>query len=204
MEIKKHGGTIALILAMGLMLSYGIPPIRIGIGMAMNVLFGPMLTVFPFFIVILILSTLTGLYSSIIQKYTIDYEKMQETQTRMKEFQKEFREAQLSEDEKKIKKLEARRDKMMQEQLELSRDQFKPMSYILLVSVPIFLWLLFVMPTLVADPTYLYKTITFPYLGEIGLTHTAISFIPAWILWYMLCSLSISQIIRKSMNIGGL
>jgi uncharacterized membrane protein (DUF106 family) len=205
MDIKQHGGTIALILAMGLMMSYVIPPVRDGIGLAMNFLFGPLLVVFPFFIIILILSTLTGLYSSIIQKYTIDYERMQESQARMKEFQKEFREAQLSEDEKKIKKLEAKRDKMMQEQLELSRDQFKPMSYILLVSVPIFLWLLYVMPTLVAEnSTYLYKTITFPYLGEILLTESAISFIPAWILWYMLCSLSISQIIRKSMNIGGL
>jgi uncharacterized membrane protein (DUF106 family) len=204
MDIRKHGGTIALILAMGLMLSYGIPPIRIGIGMAMDVLFGPLLSIFPFFIIILILSTLTGLYSSIIQKYTIDYERMQESQARMKEFQREFREAQLSQDEKKIKKLEGKKDKMMQEQLELSRDQFKPMSYILLVSVPIFLWLLFVMPNLIADPTYVYKTIIFPYLGEIILTDSAISFIPAWILWYMLCSLAISQIIRKSMNIGGL
>jgi uncharacterized membrane protein (DUF106 family) len=205
MVLKEHGGTIALILAMGLMMSYVIPPVRDGIGLAMNFLFGPLLAVFPFFIIILILSTLTGLYSSIIQKYTIDYERMQESQARMKEFQKEFREAQLSEDEKKIKKLEAKRDKMMQEQLELSRDQFKPMSYILLVSVPIFLWLLYVMPSLVAEnSTYLYKTITFPYLGEILLTESAISFIPAWILWYMICSLSISQIIRKSMNIGGL
>jgi Predicted membrane protein len=205
MDLKKHGGTIALILAMGLMLSYGIPPVRDGIGLAMNFLFGPLLGVFPFFVVILILSTLTGLYSSILQKYTIDYERMQEAQVRMKEFQKEFREAQLSEDEKKIKKLEGRRDKMMQEQLELSRDQFKPMAYILLVSVPIFLWLLYVMPTLIAEnSTYLYKTITFPYLGEVLLTESAISFVPAWILWYMLCSLSISQIIRKSMNIGGL
>jgi uncharacterized membrane protein (DUF106 family) len=196
MDLQKHGGTIALILAMGLMLSYGIPPIRNGIGMAMNVIFGPLLVVFPFFIVILILSTLTGLYSSILQKYTIDYERMQEAQVRMKEFQKEFREAQLSEDEKKIKKLEAKRDKMMQEQLELSREQFKPMSYILLVSVPIFLWLLYVMPNIETS-------IVFPYFGEKALTDS-ISFIPAWIFWYMLCSLSISQIIRKSMNIGGL
>jgi uncharacterized membrane protein (DUF106 family) len=197
MDLKQHGGTIALVLAMGLMLSYAIPPVRLGIGMAMNSVFGPLLGIFPFFIVIVILSTLTALYSSIIQKYTIDYEKMQESQARMKEFQKEFREAQLSEDEKKIKKLESKRDKMMQEQLEVSRDQFKPMSYILLVSVPIFLWLLYVMPGIET-------TITFPFIGEKTLAESAISFIPAWILWYMLCSLSISQIIRKSMNIGGL
>jgi uncharacterized membrane protein (DUF106 family) len=32
----------------------------------------------PFYILIVILSALTGLYSSIIQKYTIDYDKMTE------------------------------------------------------------------------------------------------------------------------------
>jgi Predicted membrane protein len=46
---------------------------------------------------------MTGFYSSIIQKYTIDYKKMKETQNKMKEFQKEYREAMLSKDEKRIK-----------------------------------------------------------------------------------------------------
>ncbi|MDD1675331.1 MAG: EMC3/TMCO1 family protein, partial [Methanomicrobiales archaeon] len=179
MDLKQHSGTIALILAMGLMMSYVIEPLRVGIGVAMDVIFGPLIIVFPFYVVILILSTLTALYSSILQKYTIDYERTQEFQARMKEFQKEYREAQLSEDEKKIKKLEAKRDRMMKEQLELSRDQFKPMAYILLVSVPIFLWLLYIMPGNIT-------TITFPFLGQKMLTESAFSFIPAWILWYML------------------
>ncbi|MDD1672515.1 MAG: DUF106 domain-containing protein [Methanomicrobiales archaeon] len=199
MDLQKHSGTIALIVAMGLMLSYGIAPVRVGIGGGMDVVFGPLRAVFPFFIVIIILSTLTGLYSSLIQKYTIDYERMQEAQERMKEFQKEFREAQLAEDEKKIKKMEAKRDRMMQEQLELSREQFKPMAYILLVSVPIFLWLLYVLPLLPET-----QNISFPLIGERGFTQAAFGPIPAWILWYMICSLSVSQIIRKSMNIGGI
>jgi uncharacterized membrane protein (DUF106 family) len=203
MDLKQHSGTIALIIAMGLMLSYGIEPVRVGIGRAMDIVFGPLIAVFPFYVVIVILSTFTALYSSIIQKYTIDYERMQEVQARMKEFQKEFREAQLSEDDKRVKKLEAKRDKMMKEQLELSRDQFKPMAYILLVSVPIFLWLLYIMPLIIADPNYI-STIVFPLLGEKILNESALGPIPAWILWYMLCSLSISQIIRKSMNIGGI
>ncbi len=41
---------------------------------------------------------------------------MQDTQERMKEFQKEYREAQLSQDEKRIKKLDVKRDRMMKEQ----------------------------------------------------------------------------------------
>lgn len=201
MDIRKHGGTIALIVAMLLLLSYSIEPLRVGIGVSMDVLFRPLYDAFPFFIVIVILSTISGLYASIIQKYTIDYEHMQDVQARFKDFQKEFREAQLSEDEKKIKKLEAKRDRMMQEQLEMSREQFKPMAYILLVSVPIFLWLLYI---LALNPSTTALTITFPFLGERTMTESALGPVPAWILWYMLCSLAISQVVRKSMNIGGI
>ena len=61
----------------------------------------------------------------------------------MKEFQTEYREAQLSQDEKKIKKMEAKKDRVMKEQLEMSQNQFKPMAYILVLTVPIFFWLLF-------------------------------------------------------------
>ncbi|MDD1656399.1 MAG: EMC3/TMCO1 family protein, partial [Methanomicrobiales archaeon] len=110
MALKDSGGFIALALAMLLLLSYSIPPLRNGIGAAMDLVLGPLLsTGVPFYIVILILSAFTGLSTSLIQKYTIDYELMQEVQQRTKEFQREYREAQLSGDEKRIKKLDARR-----------------------------------------------------------------------------------------------
>ncbi len=196
---KQYGGLIALVVAMLLILSYSIPPIRDGVGSAINVVLGPLVDSFgiPFFILILILSTLTGLYSSIIQKYTIDYDRMQLAQKRMKSFQKEYREAQLSQDEKRMKKLDSKRDRMMKEQLELSQQQFKPMAYILLVTVPIFFWLLFRMGTIES-------TIVMPFFGELNLTAAVFGFIPAWIVWYMICSLTFSQVIRKSLNIGGI
>ena len=86
---------------------------------------------------------MTGFYSSIIQKYTIDYRKMKETQNKMKDFQKDYREAMLSKDEKRIKKIEAKRDTMMKDQLEMSQAQFKPMGYIMVITLPIFFWLYF-------------------------------------------------------------
>ncbi len=196
---KQYGGLIALAVAMLLILSYSIPPIRDGVGSAINVFLGPLVDSFgiPFFILILILSTLTGLYSSLIQKYTIDYERMQSAQKRMKAFQKEYREAQLSQDEKRVKKLDAKRDRMMKEQLELSQQQFKPMAYILLVTVPIFFWLLFRLGTIDS-------TIVMPFFGEVNLAVPLFGFIPAWIIWYMICSLTFSQVVRKSLNIGGI
>jgi len=199
MALKDHGGTIAIVFTMLIMISYGIPSIRDGVGGAMNLIFGPMIDDWkiPFFVLIMILSAITGLYSSLIQKYTIDYERMQRVQAKMKEFQKEFREAQLGGDEKKIKKLEAKRDRMMQDQMELSKQQFQPMAYILLVSVPIFFWLLYRLPSVT-------QTMTLPFAGMVNFQEMILGFFPIWILWYMLCSLAISQVIRKSLNIGGL
>jgi uncharacterized membrane protein (DUF106 family) len=144
-----------------------------------------------------ILSAFTGLYSSIIQKYTIDYDKMTESQERMKEFQTEYREATLSQDEKKIKKLEAKKDRVMKEQMELSQQQFKPMIYIMVISVPIFFWLWFRL-------SQIQTAITLPFYGMHNLHDPVIWVIPAWILWYMICSITLSQVIRKALNIGGL
>jgi uncharacterized membrane protein (DUF106 family) len=195
----KYGIYIALAFMMLMMFSYSVEWLRVGVGKGIDVAFSPLVDQFkiPFFILIVILSALTGLYSSIIQKYTIDYERMTESQERMKEFQTEYREAQLSQDEKKIKKMDAKKDRVMREQLEMSQQQFKPMAYILVLTVPIFFWLLFRLESVKS-------TITLPYLGMHGLHEAAVWIIPAWILWYFICSITLSQVIRKSLNIGGL
>jgi uncharacterized membrane protein (DUF106 family) len=169
------------------------------VGEALNVILGPLAEALPLFMVIIVLSAITAIYSSLIQKYTIDYEGMQETQEKMKSFQKEYREAQLSGDDKRVKKLDAKRDKMMKDQLEMSQQQFKPMAYILILSVPIFFWLSFSL-SYYADSL----SITMPFFGAVTLAANVLGPVPAWILWYMICSLTISQVVRKSLNIGGL
>jgi uncharacterized membrane protein (DUF106 family) len=195
----KYGMWIAMGFMMLMMFSYSIEWLRVGVGQAIDGVFAPFVTEFsiPFYILIVILSAITGLYSSIIQKYTIDYEKMTESQERMKEFQTEYREAQLSQDEKKIKKLEAKKDRVMKEQLEMSQQQFKPMAYILVLTVPIFFWLLYRL-------SQIQSTITLPFYGTHNLHEAIIWVIPAWILWYMICSITLSQVIRKALNIGGI
>jgi len=196
---EKYSMLIILGFMMLVMWAYTVEWLRVGVGQAIDGVFAPLINDFgtPFYILIVILSAFTGLYSSIIQKYTIDYSKMTESQERMKEFQTEYREATLSQDEKKIKKLEAKRDRLMKEQMEMSQQQFKPMIYIMVLTIPIFFWLLYRL----AQTT---STITLPYYGMHALTDPIIWVIPAWILWYMTCSITISQVIRKALNIGGL
>ena len=196
---EKYGLYIALLFMMLMMFSYSVQWLRVGVGEAIDSVFAPLVEVFgiPFFILIVILSAATGLYSSIIQKYTIDYERMTDVQDRMKGFQKEYREAMLSQDEKRIKKLDVKKDRMMKEQSELSQQQFKPMAYILVLTVPIFFWLLYRL-------SQINNTITLPYYGTVSLTAPLLWVIPAWIIWYMICSITISQVIRKALNIGGI
>lgn len=202
---------IVMLIAMG---AYSIPPVRDTIGVGANYIFGPMATIIGvtdnpqlWVIMILILASITGCYSSLLQKYTIDYEKMQAVQAKMKEFQKIYREAQLAGDEKQLKKLNDKRARMMEEQMQMSQEQFKPMGWILIVTVPIFIWLLWsisgIQAAFDAGTITALPTITFPYLGEIAINAVAF-FLPSWILWYMICSICLSQVIRKALNIGGL
>jgi len=205
---EKYGLYISLGFMMLMMYSYSVTWLRVGVGQTIDLVFAPLVENFkiPFFILIVILSAITGLYSSIIQKYTIDYDKMTEVQERMKEFQKEYREAQLSQDEKRIKKLDAKKDRVMREQMELSQQQFKPMAYILVLTVPIFFWLLYRLGQIPTTTTMAYNNaimITMPYIHLTNLTDRLWIF-PVWIVWYMICSLTVSQIIRKALNIGGI
>lgn len=202
MSVARGGSFSFLIVMLIALVIYSVPLLRDGIGQVMDLVIGPLVGTDPnWIIVILTLATVTGCYSSLIQKYTIDYEKMQRVQKRIKAFQKTFREAQLAGDEKRIKKLKDKQDKIMQEQLEMSQEQFKPMAWIMVITVPIFLWLLFVVKN---TPLESLGVVTFPFWGEIALSAGTPLLLPAWILWYMICSITLSQIIRKALNIGGL
>jgi len=188
-----------LILAMGLVMLASVEVVRVTLGTSLDVVLGPLVDSFyiPFYVVIIVLSAMTGFYSSIIQKYTIDYKKMKESQNRMKDFQKEYREAMLSKDEKRIKKIEAKRNGMMTDQLNMSQAQFKPMGYIMVITLPIFFWLVYRLDHFDAF-------ITMPFVGNVPLTAAILGPAPAWMIWYMLCSISLSQVIRKALDIGGI
>ncbi|MBC2699261.1 MAG: DUF106 domain-containing protein [ANME-2 cluster archaeon] len=188
-------------LALGFGMMFGIillgERFRIQVGEVVQILLGPLPDILPFHIMLFVMAAITGLYASLIQKYTMDWELMRRVQDQMKNFQKEFREAQLADNQAKVKKLEAERSAMMNDQMQMTKQQFKPMAYISIISLPLFMW------------AYLYigehpdPVLIFPFWGEKSLTGFALGPIQYWIYWYFICSLPISQIIRKSLNIGG-
>ncbi|MBO5367511.1 DUF106 domain-containing protein [Methanocorpusculum sp.] len=208
---KKYGMFIALAAMFGIMLLYQWEWARQTIAGVVDIIIGPFVAMgLPFFALILILATITGFYSSLIQKYTMDYEKMAEVQEKMKDFNVKFREAQMSGDERLIKKMQARQQAMMAEQMQMTQQQFKPMIYILILTIPIFFWIYEKIRTMpmagevtaaIAD---LSNSIVIPFAGLSSYFDIYLWIFPLWILWYMLCSLCMTQIIRKALNIGGM
>jgi len=188
----------SLALAVGFFLFFGIMVsgnLRLEIGIATGYVLGWLPAILPFPVVLFVLAAVTGLYASLIQKYTMDWDFMMRQQERMKRVQRDMKEAQLAGDQTRLQQLQAEQMKMVSEQGKMMQMQFKPMLYIGLISIPIFAW------------AYIYishhtMTMTFPFWGTHNINTTVIGPILFWYYWYFVCSLPVSQIIRKALNIG--
>ncbi|MDK2832594.1 MAG: hypothetical protein PWQ75_2346 [Methanolobus sp.] len=192
------------LLAFGISLMIGImilgQDFRDSLGKSMSLIMDPVVTVLGagnFHIVLFIMASITALYASLIQKYTIDWDLMRNTQEKMKGFQKEYREAQLSNNTALMKKMDEERKEMMEDQMEMSKQQFKPMAYISVISLPLFMWAYYYIKSHEA------ASLVFPFWGEQILTDPLIGPFQHWIFWYFIASLAVSQLIRKALDVGG-
>ena len=188
------------IMGLALFVMFGSMLYRKEITSILNVVLDPLASLAGnFLITVLILAVLTGIYTSVIQKYTTDWElmaKSKEFQKQLKELQKEYIAAKRENNRHRLKQIEKRRAEVMSEQArfsgELMRQQFKPMAYIIIVTIPIFFWMWEYAPS---------EVVLFPLIGAKNLSHTFIFRIPYWLLWYMICSFLLTVVIRKLLGI---
>jgi len=191
---------IALALGISMLLGMVLMPhdFRPAVGHVAGIFLEPLTYVLPIHMVLFVMAVATGLYASLIQKYTIDWDLMRSFSEKMKAFQKEYREAQLAENKQKLKKLDEQRAAMMGDQGKMMKQQFKPMAYISILTLPMFFWAW----EFIADLPDL--VMVFPFWGEKLLNEPALfGVFYYWIVWYMICSLPVSQVIRKALDIGG-
>ncbi|MFV9630080.1 MAG: DUF106 domain-containing protein [Methanosarcinales archaeon] len=202
-NIKKIADILALGLGVALMVGIMLmgEDFRFQLGTGVGFLLGPLPDMLPFHVMLFIMAAITGLYASLIQKYTMDWELMRHVQDRMKNFQKEYKEAQIADNQSKLKKLDAERSEMMGDQMKMTKQQFKPMIYISIISLPLFMWAYFFINQ--QSDLGIMTEIVLPFWGEKAMNDFIIGPIQYWIFWYFICSLPVSQIIRKSLNIGG-
>jgi len=192
-----------LALAVGFFFFFGIMvsgDLRHVIGVAMNSVIGWLPAILPFHVVLFALAAITGLYASLIQKYTMDWEFLKSQQEKMRCLQSAMREAQLSGDKGKMQQLQTEQMKMVSEQGKMMQMQFKPMLYIGIVSIPLFMWAyLYISPQ-----QNHHLTMVFPFWGTHNISDVVLGPVIYWFYWYFICSIPVSQIIRKALDIGSM
>ena len=173
----------------------------------LNAIFNPLLAMDPNpqnpALTVLVIAFIVSLITTIANKYMVDQDKLNENQKKSKEFQKKLREAQKKGDGKEIAKLQAQQTEMLKDQNEVMMESFKPMFVTFIPIILIFFWmrtsaisnLVLILPV----PVY-WITLTpfWHFLG--GFLYGGKATIPygiGWLLWYMICTFGMSQILRK-------
>ena len=93
-----------------------------------------------------------------------DQKQLKQSQAKMKEFQKVYREAQLAGDKGKLKKLEKERAEVMELSMDVQAQTMRPMPYILVISLPLFGWLSYIMSQMGSWPKQVSPNIACPIL----------------------------------------
>ncbi len=191
---------MAGVAALAAMAGYYFEGIRAVVGGAIDVLLGPLETMLPFYVVIIILAVLTGLWSTILQDKLMDSEVMGEYQERMQDIQERRKDAKERGDDAELERIQEEQMEAMGDQLGMFKAQFRPMVWIMLLTIPAFLWMYWMIRdghlTEVEGPV-----MVLPMVGPIGDWQDTVFVVPAWIVWYFLCSLSFTQLLRKALNV---
>jgi uncharacterized membrane protein (DUF106 family) len=199
--------------AVGLFAGYSITPVRNVIGGVMDVGLGFLDATLPFYVVIMVLALFTGLYSTLLQANLMNTEKMAYYQQKMKDLQNRRKEAQEADDEEALDRIQEEQMEAMGENLGMFKEQFRPMVWIMLLTIPVFLWMYWMIlsPEQAVTPAQ----ITMPLIGELnavpdgvqglkpdqGWRTQVLGPLEAWIIWYFVCSMGFNQIIRKALDI---
>ena len=195
-----------IIMALGIAFMVGVffPSFRINLAHFADAVLHPLLSLGKMHTVIFILATFAALYSSVIQRLTVDHKFMMEAQRKISEFQKKYLKAVKENNQFLLKQLEKEKDEINRIQAELMSMNLRTMFYTVVVTIPIWVWLWYV----IYDVAHLgissvgrypnvisHFVVTVPFAGNI---HVSDAFIlPWWLFWYILCSIAVGQIFRR-------
>ena len=191
---------MAAVATIALFLGYSQAPIRNTVGGVLDIALGPLANVLPFYIMILVLAVFTGLNSTILQGKLMNMDKMGEYQERMQEIQERRKAAKERGDDEALEEIQQEQMDAMGDQLGMFKEQFRPMVWIMLVNIPVFLWIYYMVQTgaMVSGSG---PVMVLPIMGEISSWNARIGPMWAWIIWYFVCSMSFTQIVRKALDV---
>ena len=188
---------IAAVSTLGAFVGYAVAPVRNAIAGSIDLVLGPLLNVVPFYAVIMVVALATGLYSTLLRAGLMDMEKMSVYQDRMKDIQERRKQAKEQDDDEALDAIQEEQMEAMGDQLGMFKEQFRPMVWIMLLTIPFFLWMWW----RIRDGPIGQETIVVPVAGEVMWLSGLVGPIQMWIVWYFFCSMGFTQLLRKVLNI---
>ena len=187
-------------IVMMLFVGYVFPEARAVIGGTIDIAFGPLENMMPFYLVIMMLALLTGLFSSIMQDNLMDANNMGDYKEKSEELKERRKKAKERGDDEALEEIQQEQMEMMTENVGMFTAQLRPMVWIMLLTIPVFLWLYWMVLDVgisVSSPV-----LVVPYFGELEAWRQGVAGpMEAWIVWYFVCSLGFTQIMRKALNV---
>jgi len=162
----------------------------------------PILTVF-------LIATIIAFFTTLANKLLVDQEVMESSRKEMKEFQDEMKEAQMSGDAKKLAKAQAKQQQIMANQSSMMMNSFKPLIVTLVPIMLMFWWMGQpdnpINKIVIQLPEFVYYVLLVPLWQYIfgmfyGGGSSSLPFTAGWLGWYMMCTFSMTQILRKFMG----
>ena len=195
---------LAALATVGAFVGYAVSPVRNLIAGAIDVVFGPLLELVPFYVVIMLIALGTGLYSTLLRAGLMDMEKMSMYQDRMKDIQERRKEAKEQDDDEALDAIQDEQMEAMGDQLGMFKEQFRPMVWIMFLTIPAFLWMFWVIGyrgSESAYPSVATQEIVMPLAGTVTWDTGIVGPMQVWIVWYFLCSMAFTQLVQKSLDI---
>ena len=189
-------------LTVGLFAGYAWAPARNVVAGAIDVVLGPLTNVVPFYVVVMIIALATGLYSTLLRVALMDTEKMGEYKARMDEIKEKREAAKERGDDEALEEIQQEQMEAMGDQLGMFKEQFRPMVWIMFLTIPAFLWMYWALGFRGGVEHYAFQNIVIPFAGEVEWTTGIVGPMQIWIVWYFLCSMAFNQIIQKGLNIS--
>jgi uncharacterized membrane protein (DUF106 family) len=191
---------IAAVGVLGMFLAYSIQSLRAQIASVIDIVMGPLESALPFYIVIMVLAMLTGMYTTILQDALMDTSIMGDYQEKNKDLRERRKKAKERGDDEELERIREEQMEMMSENAGMFKAQFRPMVWIMLLTIPVFLWLYWMV--LDVGITAAEPVMVLPLLGEVNSWQSAVlGPIQVWLIWYFLCSMGFNQILRKALNV---
>jgi uncharacterized membrane protein (DUF106 family) len=126
---------------------------------------------------------------------------MGEYQGRMQELKERREAAKERGDDAELERIKEEQMEAMGDQLGMFKAQFRPMVWIMLLTIPAFLWMYWMILD-VGVGNGQSTVAVLPLMGEITNWNAGgLGPMPAWIIWYFLCSLGFTQLLRKALNV---